>query len=613
MAISKQREQEIRKAVQLQFRQPQQQQPTAKPQAQGAGGLGGLLLDVLPFGRIGEKLVTGRGSDITGGEVGLEAVLSAIPFGLGKVAKGLKGAKGLAKAATKADDVVKAGKGVFVDDLVSEGNLLQRAGKRVEGSIADPGAAFTKSKTGVFTPTKMEDIAELTRRIPGKTAEQKFKALPSIRESLVSQADAAVGSATGKISKSNLIKSFRQSLPGRAGVDYEDLTKAQKTFVDKFFNKVNKKSLNAEDVNAIRRKVNREFSNVQKKIDAGSQLTNKDEALLALKGTLTDTLDSLITDDAAKAAFKTANQQMSKLDDAAKVLKKASEGKVNLPFSLPGGGLLESGRQRAASAIGSKLGKAGDIQATTPGLKGVSTFGLGRGITGPLSAAKEAGVQAGVRLPFVGGGEDAPAEIPTLAEISTPAEPSLETGIEAGQQDEMAQRFRQALLQSLAAGEFEAVKHIQSVAEALGLNLSGKGEELSAKQQGEVGKLSSVEAAVDELEQQFQLAGGGQGRIGGTVSKALGAVQAAPETRVFNDIRQSLIAPLARTISGEVGVLTDRDIKRAEGLLPKITDTPEEAQRRLQILRSLINERRQIMQSGGSAPGIEGGEDAFIQ
>lgn len=80
------------------------------------------------------------------------------------------------------------------------------------------------------------------------------------------------------------------------------------------------------------------------------------------------------------------------------------------------------------------------------------------------------------------------------------------------------------------------------------------------------------------------------GRLGLLAAGITGGKQ-FPEIADFEALRKGLIGPVARAISGEVGVLTDRDIARAEGLLPKITDDPGLARRKIENVRSLIAEK----------------------
>lgn len=56
----------------------------------------------------------------------------------------------------------------------------------------------------------------------------------------------------------------------------------------------------------------------------------------------------------------------------------------------------------------------------------------------------------------------------------------------------------------------------------------------------------------------------------------------------FNQLRDSLKAPLARLISGESGVLNEGDIKRAEGLLPRIEESPAIRAEKLRTLKEAL-------------------------
>ena len=114
----------------------------------------------------------------------------------------------------------------------------------------------------------------------------------------------------------------------------------------------------------------------------------------------------------------------------------------------------------------------------------------------------------------------------------------------------------------------------------------------TAEEKKEVAKLDTVKANVNVLEKNLsesELRGPVAARMLWLSNITGGAV--APQARDYEALRKSLIGPMARIISGEVGVLTDRDIKRAEELLPNLTDTDEVAKNKLGNIRSLISER----------------------
>ena len=130
----------------------------------------------------------------------------------------------------------------------------------------------------------------------------------------------------------------------------------------------------------------------------------------------------------------------------------------------------------------------------------------------------------------------------------------------------------------------------------LGLEPTAKEETKPEEVRKQEQKLGTIEVSVSELEKQLnQIGGASRGKLGGTLGKLLAGAtggEVATDVADYEALRKALIGPLARGISGEVGVLTDRDIARAEGLLPKVTDAKKLAKRKLDNLRSLIYAQR---------------------
>lgn len=117
-------------------------------------------------------------------------------------------------------------------------------------------------------------------------------------------------------------------------------------------------------------------------------------------------------------------------------------------------------------------------------------------------------------------------------------------------------------------------------------------EETSQERERKI-KFEDLSTSLDLLEKNLREAeqrGPLMGRFGLWAAGATGGGQ-FPEIADFEALRKGLIGPVARAISGEVGVLTDRDIARAEKLLPSIIDDPQLARRKIANLRSLISER----------------------
>lgn len=100
-----------------------------------AGGAKGLALDVLPFGRVIEKVANPNAGNITAGEIGVEAALSLAPFGLGRVIKGVRAAKGAKAAVSTARQISKTAG-------IPEG-VVKQAAKSSTGQVpATPSGLF---------------------------------------------------------------------------------------------------------------------------------------------------------------------------------------------------------------------------------------------------------------------------------------------------------------------------------------------------------------------------------------------------------------------------------------------------------------------------------------
>lgn len=173
----------------------------------------------------------------------------------------------------------------------------------------------------------------------------------------------------------------------------------------------------------------------------------------------------------------------------------------------------------------------------------------------------------------------------------------------------------QASVQQILAqgGDFDDVKKYLSIVEVM-QELGGAGEpELTADQRNAQSKAAGLKQSVQGLLQNFEAAGGGQG-VGGVVPSLLGRTPGVrslgleQQAQVFEDQRKAMIAPLARAISGEVGVLTDRDIKRAEGLLPRLTDPEDVAQKKIADLLYQIE-----LTAGNAQPSIESSIQGALQ
>lgn len=113
---------------------------------------------------------------------------------------------------------------------------------------------------------------------------------------------------------------------------------------------------------------------------------------------------------------------------------------------------------------------------------------------------------------------------------------------------------------------------------------------LTATQQKAVQAQKTAQNALSQLAQNLQTAGGGSGPLG-YVTQGLNSLTGGafnPDVAGYDASTNNLAALFARAL-GQSGALSDQDIQNALKQLPKVTDSPEAAQRKLQILQSYLD------------------------
>lgn len=295
--------------------------------------------------------------------------------------------------------------------------------------------------------------------------------------------------------------------------------------------------------------------------------------------------------DAANLASRQANPSVSAR--ASKALRDAGGQVLE--------GYLPKGSQ--AQALTKELGQAlslseGYGSAARAGVNLPTPFG-GSVNVGPLARPVEAGADLLGRLGV--GGVGSPVAQQAIGQAGarafrpeeydpqqqSPITPEVLTGEVVPQEQSSQRQMVELLKQAAIADLMQGGKNITEIKAVIDL-LSPEADEGAAKKQ-------ALTQSLALLVQNLEAAGGSQG-AGGLVQSFFGktpgvrALGIAPQAQVFEDQRRSMIAPLARAISGEVGVLTDQDIARAEGLLPRLSDPPEVAAQKIRDLQMLLNQ-----------------------
>ena len=168
--------------------------------------------------------------------------------------------------------------------------------------------------------------------------------------------------------------------------------------------------------------------------------------------------------------------------------------------------------------------------------------------------------------------------------------------VSAGQQQ--LDRIANAMTAALNAGDIDAYSQLANLynqaykmyGSEAGANSTAS---LNATQQANLAKLQSAESAIDKLEQLYNQAGGGQGRLGGTLAEWGAGIGMNSNVSAYNTAARGMINQIAAAVGKTDSLNTEGEVQRALDLVPKITDTPQEAQIKLQSLREMLNANQQ--------------------
>lgn len=185
--------------------------------------------------------------------------------------------------------------------------------------------------------------------------------------------------------------------------------------------------------------------------------------------------------------------------------------------------------------------------------------------------------------------------IPQTAQTYTP-EPEYTSGQSTA--ISTLDRISKAAELALSAGDltsFATLLDLYKQASELygGDNTSNAASKLNATQQNNLAKLEAASTAIDELESLYNQAGGGQGRIGGNIAEFGAKLGLNNDASAYNSAARGLINQIAAAVGKTDSLNTEGEVQRAMDLVPKITDTPEEASAKLESLRKMLNANKQ--------------------
>lgn len=130
-----------------------------------------------------------------------------------------------------------------------------------------------------------------------------------------------------------------------------------------------------------------------------------------------------------------------------------------------------------------------------------------------------------------------------------------------------------------------------------------KQQELGATAANQLAMGSNAVGTIDQLEGLYGAAGGGSGKLGGTIRNKLAGAGFDGSAQTYNDLAGASVAQLSRALGA--GNPSDADIAVLQAALPKITDSPQVAQAKFVALRARLQtaQRNALMYNTSSGGG----------
>lgn len=173
----------------------------------------------------------------------------------------------------------------------------------------------------------------------------------------------------------------------------------------------------------------------------------------------------------------------------------------------------------------------------------------------------------------------------------TPSAGAAQTNPFATQLDSIAGAMQNALSAGDIASYAELADLYSTIA-GLVPETTSTAPQLNATQQKTVIGLQNAYDSLQSLERLFSEAGGGQGGIGGTLATVSGGLSnlfgGSDPVATYNSQATALINTLKDAIGKTDAANTDPEVQRLMAMIPNVTDSPQDAQNKLNNLRNYI-------------------------
>lgn len=541
-----------------------------------------------------EKL---SGEKTSWGSIGREAALSAIPGGIGKlgeIAKGgeiaIKGAEVAGEGAKVAEQGANAASAArssgILDKVLGKGTQTPSSTSKIGSSIRggnrniEVGSVVPQSGSKLgLTEQRANDLNQTVNNankgILPRSLQGQLNRVQQAKSTAATAIDQAVNKANKALAPEELTKihdSAAKVIVGENGTGITGITGAHQVQADEF----NKLLSGVKDTKGL----NNFVKNMDTKINYARNVNSPDPVLEQIATAYRQAADKKLT--AISGDIKAAKTQYSKLSDAEKLMTKGATSDTNaIPIKGIKSGLVSKVIQSGKEATGKVLQTVGSEKA-------IPTYG--RALTAQ-------GIAHGVGDSVLGANQDQqlPQDQTQLDENGQPItdgtnpSPSTITSSTVSESDQLQTGLRQAALKALASGDTKGLANIKAISDMLtAQDKANPSANLTKSQQTTVDNANTASSTLDTMLQQLGSIGGGAGRIGGLVGSVEGKLGLNNKVSAFNSTKTDAAIVLAQALSGSTRVPPPSTLKLLENSMPNYTDNPEEAQRKVDILKQRL-------------------------
>jgi hypothetical protein len=191
------------------------------------------------------------------------------------------------------------------------------------------------------------------------------------------------------------------------------------------------------------------------------------------------------------------------------------------------------------------------------------------------------------------------SQYPNYDNLSSPD--SISSGSSPYDIANVEQNIHKLVLAGASDKDIQQYLSVASAIQQMKANAAKTSGGLNSTTATQVAASANATNTLDQLESLFGTAGGGSGRLSGSLKNALAKGGLDGNTQTYNDLSAASVSQLARALNGG-GQVSDADAAVVVQALPRITDNKDVAARKFAALRARLMAARQnsLFYGGGS-------------